>query len=89
MCVVAVPVAPAPVTSLGQYLSRPLVFALAVTGSVLLLLRSVASLVQVSYHIATGRFAGLGIWEPWFYLLAVLFSVSTWQSRRIHDRYAC
>ena len=89
MCVVAVPVALAPVTPLGQYLSRPLVFALAVTGSALLLLRSTASLVQVGYYIATGRFVGLGIWEPWFYLGAVLFGVSTWRSRRIRDRYAC
>jgi hypothetical protein len=83
MCVIAVPIALAPVTSLGDYLSRRLVFALAVTGSVLLVLRSTASLVQVGYLISTGRFAGVGIWEPWFYLGAVLFALSTWQSRRV------
>ena len=83
MCVIAVPVALAPVTSLGDYISRRLVFALAVTGSVLLVLRSTASLVQVGYFISTGRFAGVGIWEPWFYLGAVLFALSTWQSRRV------
>ena len=82
MCVIAVPVALAPVTSLGQHVPRPLVFGLACTGSVLLVLRSTASLVQTGYLIATDRFAGMGIWEPWFYLGAVLFSVSTWQYRR-------
>jgi hypothetical protein len=82
MCVIAVPIALAPVTSLGRHVSRPLVFGLAVTGTVLLVLRSAASLVQVGYLIAIGRFAGIGIWEPWFYLGAVLFSVSTWRSRR-------
>ena len=81
MCVIAIPIALAPVTSLGERVSRRLVFGLAVTGSLLLMLRSTASLVQVSYLIATGRFAGFGIWEPWFYLGAVLFGVSTWQSR--------
>ena len=83
MCVIAVPVALAPVTSLGDYVSRRLVFALAVTGSVLLVLRSTASLVQVGYLILTGRLSGVGIWEPWFYLGAVLFALSTWQSRRV------
>ena len=83
MCVIAVPVALAPVTSLGDYVSRRLVFALAIIGSVLLVLRSTASLIQVGYLISTGRFAGVGIWEPWFYLGAVLFALSTWQSRRV------
>ena len=86
MCVIAIPVVLAPVTSLGRLVPRPLVFGLAVTGSVLLTLRSIASLGQVGYHIATGRFAGMGIWEPWFYLGAVLFGVSTWQSRRVRHR---
>jgi Protein of unknown function (DUF2867) len=86
MCVIAVPVALAPVTPLGRHVPGPLVFALAVTGSGLLVLRATASLVQVSYHISIGRFEGLGIWEPYFYLGAVLFAVSTWQSRRDHDR---
>jgi len=83
MCVVAIPVALAPVTSLGQHISQPLVFGLAITGSTLLVLRATASLIQVGYHISTGRFAGLAIWEPWFYLGAVLFGLSTWQARRI------
>jgi hypothetical protein len=86
LCVIAIPVALAPVTSLGQHVSRPLVFGLAVTGSALLCLRSTASLVQVGYLIATGRFAGIDIWEPWFYLGAVLFGLSTWRSRRVRIR---
>jgi hypothetical protein len=86
MCVIAIPVALAPVTSLGQHISRPLVFGLAVTGSGLLVLRSTASLVQAGYLISTGRYAGLGIWEPWFYLGAVLFCLSTWRARRVRYR---
>jgi hypothetical protein len=86
ICVIAIPVALAPVTALGQHVSRSIVFALAVTGSALLVLRSTGSLAQVGYLISTGRFAGVGIWEPWFYLGAALFVVSTWQSRRSHAR---
>jgi hypothetical protein len=85
MCIVAIPVALAPVTSLGAYVSRPLVFGVAVTGFWLLALRSVASLIQVGYLISTGRFAGMSIWEPWFYLGAVLFGLSTWRSRPVVD----
>ena len=82
MCVIAVPVALAPVTaSWGRHLSRRLVFTLACVGSTLLVLRAGASLIQVAYVAATGRFTTLGIWEPWFYLGAVLFTLSTWRSR--------
>ena len=83
MCVVAVPVALAPVMSWGRYLPCRLTYALAWIGSALLVLRSVASLVQAGYLIATGRFsiAVMGVWEPWFYLGAILFSLSTWRSR--------
>lgn len=84
MCVVAVPVALAPVMSWGRKASRRLVYSLAWTGSALLVLRSVASLVQAGYLAATGRlrFTDVGIWEPWFYLGATLFTLSTWRSRR-------
>jgi hypothetical protein len=84
MCVIAVPVALAPVMSWGQRAPRRLIYMLAWTGSALLILRSVASLVQLGYFIATGRFrfAMLGVWEPWFYLGAILFALSTWRSRR-------
>jgi hypothetical protein len=81
ICVIAVPVALAPVVSWGRRVPQRLVFALACIGSALLILRSTGSLVQAGYLIATGRFAGFGIWEPWFYLGAVLFTLSTWRSR--------
>ena len=83
MCIIAVPVALAPVMSWGQHIPRRLISTLAWAGSALLVLRSVASLVQAGYLVATGRFrfADMGIWEPWFYLGAILFSLSTWRSR--------
>ena len=84
MCVIAVPVALAPVMSWGRYAPRSLIRTLAWTGTALLLLRSVASLIQAGYLVAVGRFriAALGIWEPWFYVGAILFSLSTWRSKR-------
>ena len=84
MCIVAVPVALAPVMSWGKSAPRRLIYALALVGSVLLIIRSAASLVQAGYFVATGRFrwATLGVWEPWFYVGAVLFGVSTWRARR-------
>ena len=83
MCVIAVPVALAPVMTWGRHVPRGLVHALAVIGSTLLVLRSAASLIQVGYLMIAGRFrlAAMGIWEPWFYLGAVLFSLSTWRGR--------
>ena len=84
MCVIAVPVALAPVMSWGQYAPRRLIYSLAWIGTALLLLRSVASLIQVGYLFAAGRLRipDIGIWEPWFYLGAILFSLSTWRSKR-------
>lgn len=84
LCVVAVPVVLAPVMSWGQRTPLRLIYALAWVGSALLVIRSVASLVQAGYLMANARFrfAVIGGWEPWFYLGAVLFSVSTWLSRR-------
>ena len=83
MCVIAVPVALAPVMSWGRHVPRRLIYTLAWIGSALLVLRSVASLAQAGYLIATDRFrlADMGIWELWFYLGATLFSLSTWRSR--------
>jgi len=36
------------------------------------------------YLVAVGRFrfAGIGVWEPWFYLGAILFTLNTWGARR-------
>ncbi len=85
MCVIAVPVALAPVMAWGQHAPRRLIYTLAWIGSALLLLRSVASLIQTAYLIAVGRFqlADMGVWEPWFYLGAILFGLSTWRSRSV------
>jgi hypothetical protein len=84
MCVIAVPVALAPVMSWGQYAPRRLIYTLAWIGTGLLVLRSMASLVQAGYLVAAGRLRlpDIGIWEPWFYLGAILFSLSTWRSKR-------
>jgi hypothetical protein len=83
LCFVAVPVALAPVSAWGQRISRRLVFVLACLGSGLLILRAVASIVQSVYLVAAGRFRpDLFLpWEPWFYLGAFLFGLSTWRSR--------
>jgi hypothetical protein len=85
MCLIAVPVALAPVVSWGQHLPRRLIYTLACIGSALLILRSLASLGQIAYFVATGRFhlADVGIWDPWFWLGAILFGLSTWHSRRL------
>lgn len=87
MCVIAVPVALAPVMSWGQHAPRRLIYTLAWIGSALLVLRSVASLIQTGYLVAAGRFhlAAMGIWEPWFYLGAILFSLNTWRSSRLRN----
>ena len=84
VCLIAVPVALAPVMSWGQHVPRRLIYTLAWIGSALLVLRSVASLVQTAYLVVSGRFsfAVMGVWEPWFYLGAILFTLSTWRSRR-------
>ena len=83
MCVIAVPVALAPVMSWGRRLPRRLISVLAWTGTSLLVLRATASLLQAAYLAARSRLraADLGIWEPWFYVGAILFGLSTWRSR--------
>jgi hypothetical protein len=80
MCLIAVPVALGPVMAWGRRVPMRPVFVLACIGSALLVVRSVGSLIQVAYLLATGRFrfASVGIWEPWFYLGAIVFSLSTW-----------
>ena len=85
MCVIAVPVALAPVMAWGRHIPRRLVRTLALIGTVLLILRASASLIQVGYFVITRgfRLVDLGIWEPWFYLGAVLFGLSTWRARRV------
>ena len=86
MCIIAVPLALAPVTSWGQRVPVRLVYSLLWIGSSLLLLRSIASLIQAGYLLIDGRFAGFGIWEPWFYLGAILFTLNALQSKRIPSK---
>ena len=83
LCIIAVPVALAPVSAWGRRVPRRVIYTLACAGTALLVLRAGASLIQVGYFAATGRFrlSAVGIWEPWFYLGAVIFSASTWCSR--------
>lgn len=82
MCVIAMPVALAPVMSWGRHVSRRLIRALAWTGTALLVFRSAASLAQAGYLVVTGqlRLADMSIWEPWFYVGAILFTLSTWRT---------
>ena len=69
--------------SWGERLPRRLIYRLACIGTTLLIVRAGASLIQLAFFAVTGRFrlAAVGIWEPWFYLGAVLFSLNTWRSR--------
>jgi hypothetical protein len=81
VCVIAVPVALALGMPWGRRVPRRVLGFLAWTGSGLLALRSVASLIQAGYFIVVGRFTvrAMGIWEPWFYPGATLFGVGTWR----------
>lgn len=84
MCLVAVPVALALAMPWGRRVPRRLLGALAWTGTSLLVLRAVASLIQAAYLFFRGRFSfhDMGVWEPWFYLGAVLFGTNLWRYSR-------
>ena len=88
MCVVAVPVALAPVMAWGRRLPHGIVYGLAWIGSALLVLRCAAGLVQTGYLVAVGRFRFdfIGTWDWWFLIGAILFSTSTWRSRVLEPR---
>ena len=81
ICIFAVPVALALAMSWGQHLPRRLVGLFAWVGTGLLVLRSMASVIQAAYLIGTGRFPVelRVLWELWFYLGATLFSLATWR----------
>ena len=81
MCVLAVPIALAPVQPWGRRLPLRLLRSGAWVGTVLLVLRAAASLVETAYLLSVGRFTieAMGIWEPWFFLGAILFGLSTWR----------
>jgi hypothetical protein len=80
MCVFAVAVALALAMPWGRRLPRQLVGLFAWAGTGLLVLRSVASVVQTAYLIGSGQFVvePRGLWELWFYLGAILFGAGTW-----------
>ena len=84
MCVIAVPVALAPVMSWGQRAPLRLIYALACIGTTLQLLRLAAALFQTGYLLAAGRFrfAIIGIWDWWFLVGTILFTLNTWRSRQ-------
>ena len=77
----AVPVALALAMPWGRRLPRRLVGLFAWGGTGLLLLRSVSSAIQGVYFIFTRQFPleTRGLWELWFYLGAILFSLATWR----------
>lgn len=87
MCLVAVPVALAIAQPWGRRVPRRLVGFFVWTGTGLLVLRSVASIIQVLYLAVAGQFprGGLGLWEPWFYLGAILWSLVTWRFWRARE----
>jgi Protein of unknown function (DUF3995) len=86
MCLIAVPAALALVMPWGQRVPRRLLLTVTWIGTVLLALRAGAGLIQAVYELVTGRFsfARLGIWEPWFYVGAVLFVANLWMYSRRH-----
>jgi hypothetical protein len=81
ICVFAVLVALALAMPWGRRLPRLLVGLFAWGGTGLLVLRSVASVIQAVYLIGTRQFPVeiRGLWELWFYLGAILFSLATWR----------
>jgi hypothetical protein len=80
MCIIATPVALALAMPWGRLVPRRVLHSLVWVGTGLLVLRAVASLVQIAYFIATRQFDlnDLGLWEPWFYLGASLFAINLW-----------
>jgi Protein of unknown function (DUF3995) len=88
MCVFAVFIALALVQPWGRRVPRRLLMFCAWAGTGLLVLRAGASVIQIAYSLSVGRFsfAAMGIWEPWFYLGAILFSVSMWKHGRRSPR---
>jgi hypothetical protein len=89
ICAIAVPVALALGMPWGRRVPRRVLGVLAWTGTGLLVLRSVAGLIQTGYLLAAGRyvFRPMDLWELWFYLGAVLFSLATWRSGRVNRNW--
>lgn len=81
MCILAVPIALALGMTWGQRIPRKILNAVAWTATSLLVLRAMASLLQAAYLLLTNRFnlQQMSIWEPWFYVGAMLFCLNLWQ----------
>jgi len=84
LCVVGALVALALVQPWGRRVPRLLLIGCLWAGTGLLVLRGGASVIQSAYLLSVGRFsfAAMGIWEPWFYLGATLFSLTAWRYGR-------
>ena len=80
MCIIAAPVSLALFFPWGQRVPRRALATVAWIGTTLLVSRAVASIVQTVYLIVAHGFSlpRMGVWEPWFYLGATLFSLNLW-----------
>lgn len=82
MCAIAVPIALAFVRPWGKRLPRKLFRGVTWTGTMLLLVRAAASMVQAAVLVFRGKFFDGEprhlAWELWFYLGALLWGVSVW-----------
>jgi hypothetical protein len=86
LCALAVFVELALVRPWGRRVPRPFIVFCAWAGTGLLVFGTAFSLVRAIYLAAKSRVSvlDLGIWDSWFYLGAIVFSISTWQFCRPH-----
>jgi hypothetical protein len=89
MCLIAVPISLALGTPWVR-IPRRLLVPVAWAGTALLGARAVASVVQNVMELVTGQFTfqRMGMWEPWFYLGAVLLGANLWLHERTTRRSA-
>ena len=80
MCIIAVPVSLALFLPWGQRVPRRALITVAWIGTVLLVSRAIASMVEALYLTVAHEFSlpRMSVWEPWFYLGATLFSLNLW-----------
>lgn len=81
MCAVAVMIALAFARRYEKRRFYRSISALAWSGTILLVLRSSASVVQMVYLLVTKRFSGeprVFLWELWFYCGAILWGLTVW-----------
>ena len=86
ICALGVIVALAFVQLWGQHLSRRLLSIFAWCGTGLLVLRGAAGIIKIIYLAAIGRsiLDPMALWDVWFCLGAVLFSLMIWQFRHVN-----